>query len=197
MAKGPFYNVPFRRRREGKTNYELRRKLISSGLPRVVVRKTLNHMIVQVVRPAVKGDEVVTSAHSSELRKKYGWLGNLDNVPASYLTGLLCGYRSTAKEVNKAVLDAGLRTPSKGSRIFATLKGFLDAGVEVHHDEEILPNETRITGQHIADYAERLSSDSDAYARRFSAYLSRGLHPQKLTDHFSSVKEKITTDFKE
>jgi len=197
MAKGPFYSVPYRRRREGKTNYGLRKKLISSGLPRAVVRKTLNHIIVQVVRPAVNGDEVITSAHSSELRKKYGWVGNLDNLPASYLTGLLCGYRSTAKGVNKAILDAGLRTPSKGSRIFATLKGLLDAGVEVPHNEEILPDEARITGQHIADYAARLSSDSDLYARRFSGYLSRELHPQKFADYFSSVKEKIIADFKE
>jgi large subunit ribosomal protein L18 len=197
MAKGPHYNVPYRRRREGKTNYELRKGLISSGLPRLVVRKTKNHVIVQLVESAANGDKVTVSAHSSELKKKYGWLGNLDNLPSSYLTGLLCGYRTIAKSMNKAVLDVGLQIPSRGSRIFAALKGFLDAGIEVPHNEEILPDETRIAGQHIADYASKMSSDMDTYSRWFSAYLSRGLTPQKISDHFSSVKEKIAADFGE
>ena len=197
MAKGPFYNVPYRRRREGKTNYKLRKRLISSGLPRVVARKTRKHIIVQLIKPTLIGDEVITSAHSNELKKKYGWLGSLDNLPASYLTGLLCGYKAVAKGVDEAVLDIGLQTPSRGSRVFAVLKGLVDAGVHVPHDEEILPDETRITGQHIADYAEEISSDSEIYSRMFSAYLSRGLPPQKIPEHFLSVKEKIESDFKE
>ena len=70
MAKGPFYNVPYRRRREGKTNYKLRKKLILSGLPRIVARRTRNHIIIQLVKPALQGDQVITSAHSRELSKK-------------------------------------------------------------------------------------------------------------------------------
>jgi len=196
MARGPYYNVSFRRRREGKTNYELRRGLISSGLARLVARKTRNHVIVQLVRAAVDADIIVASAHSSELKKKYGWLGNLDNLSASYLTGLICGYRSLDKGVNKAVLDIGLQTPSRGSRVFAALKGFLDAGVEIAHNDEILPNEDRIRGQHVANYAAEISSDAETYSRMFSAYLSRGLTPEKIPDHFSSVKEKIAADFR-
>jgi len=195
MAKGPSYNVPFRRRREGKTNYELRRGLISSELHRLVARKTRNHVTVQLVKAAVNGDQIVASAHSSELKKKYGWLGNLDNLSASYLTGLICGYRSLAKGVNEAVLDVGLQTPSRGSRVFAVLKGVLDAGVEIAHDEEILPDEDRIRGKHIANYAGEISSDAETYSRMFSTYLSRGLTPEKIPDHFSSVKEKIVADF--
>ncbi|RLI36413.1 50S ribosomal protein L18, partial [Candidatus Bathyarchaeota archaeon] len=33
MARGPRYNVPYRRRREGKTDYRRRYKLLLSGLP--------------------------------------------------------------------------------------------------------------------------------------------------------------------
>jgi large subunit ribosomal protein L18 len=196
MAKGSSYNVPYRRRREGKTNYELRKRLILSGLPRIVARKTRRHVIVRLIEPTVNGDEVITSAHSSELRKKYGWLGSLGNLPASYLTGLLCGHRSVAKGVNEAILDIGLQTPSRGACVFAVLKGFLEAGVEVPHDEEILPDESRITGQHIAGYAAEISSDPDNYPRAFSGYLSRGLPPQKISDHFSLVKEKISSSSK-
>jgi len=196
-AKGPSYNVPFRRRREGKTDYRLRRGLIQSGLPRLVIRKTLNYLIVQLIKPAVEGDDVITSAHSSELAKKYGWLGSLNNLPAAYLTGLLCGYRSVTTGVKEAVLDIGLQSPTLGAHVFAALKGFLDAGVEVPHSEEVFPDETRIMGRHIADYAAKVSSNPDDYSRMFSEYLSRGLSPQEIPEHFSSVKEKIRLDFKD
>ena len=196
MGKGSIYNVPYRRRREGKTNYSLRKKLVSSGLPRIVVRKTSKHIMVQLIEPDVKGDKVVNSAHSSELRKKYGYLGSLNNLPASYLTGLLCGYRSKANNVKEAVLDIGLQIPSKGADVFGVLKGFLDAGVEVPHNEEVVPDEKRIAGTHIAKYAEQLSSNPDAYSSLFSANIKRGLPPEKIPDHFATVKEKITSDFK-
>jgi len=195
MGKGPSYNVPYRRRREGKTNYALRKKLISSALPRVVTRRTRKHIIVQLVKSTAVGDEVTTSAHSSELKKKYGWLGSLDNLSAAYLTGLLCGYRTIARGTKEAILDVGLNSPSKGGRIFATLKGLLDAGVEVPHDEETLPDEKRIMGQHIVDYAAQIASDSDAYSRTFSKYLSRGLNPENITENFSLVRKRITSEF--
>ena len=197
MATGPSYNVPYRRRREGKTNYKSRKRLILSGLPRLVARKTGRHVIVQLVKPTVNGDQVVTAAHSRELGKKYGWLGDLNSLPASYLTGLLCGYRAVAGGVSEAVLDMGLQAPSRGSRVFAALKGVLDAGVDVPHDEEVLPDESRVKGQHIADYAEELSSEPEIYSRMFSGYISRGFSPQKTPDHFSSVREKIASDFGE
>ncbi|HIE19272.1 TPA: 50S ribosomal protein L18 [Candidatus Bathyarchaeota archaeon] len=194
MAKGPSYNVPYRRRREGKTNYLRRKKLILSGLPRLVARKTNKHIIAQMIEASVENDKVIASAHSSELRKKYGWLGSLKSLPAAYLTGLLCGRRTLEKGVKKAILDAGLHTPSKGARIFAVLKGCLDAGVKIPHSEDVLPDENRIKGQHISDYASMLSSTPEVYSRRFSAYLSRGLSPEKIVEHFSSVLEKIKAE---
>jgi len=195
MAKGPSYNVPYRRRREGKTNYTRRKKLILSGYPRLVVRKTNKHIIAQMIEARVEGDRVIASAHSGELRKKYGWLGSLKSLPAAYLTGLLCGYRSLERGIKKAVLDIGLHAPSRGARVFAALKGCLDAGVEIPHGEEILPNEDRIRGRHISEYAEMLSSDPDAYKRRFSEYLSRSLPPEKISEHFSTIKDKIMGEF--
>lgn len=197
MAKGPSYSVPFRRRREGKTDYRLRKKLIVSKMPRLVVRKTGRNIIAQLIRATVIGDIVIASAHSHELRKKYGWLGSLNNLPAAYLTGLLCGLRAAAKGVEKAILDIGLHTPSKGAGVFATMKGFIDAGVEVPHDEDILPDESRIRGEHIAEYAEILESeDREKYSRMFSEYLARNMPPQKLPEHFEMVKEKILAEFK-
>ena len=197
MAKGPSYNVPYRRRREGKTDYHRRKKLLISGLPRLVARKTNKHIIAQIVKASIEGDRVLASAHSSELRKKFGWLGSLKNLPAAYLTGLLCGYRALKRNIKKAILDIGLQTPSKGARVFAVMKGCIDAGIEIPHGEEILPSEERIRGQHISDYASMLSSTPEVYSKRFSEYLSRGLRPENIVEHFSAVKKKIETEFKE
>ena len=196
MAKGPSHRVPFRRRREGKTDYQSRRALVSSGLPRLVARGTSKHMIVQVIEAKVVSDEVIVSADSRELVKGYGWLGGCGNVPAAYLTGLLCGCRATAHGVKEAVLDIGLQSPSRGARTFATLRGFLDAGVMVPHEKGMLPDERSIHGKHIVDYAKLLSSNPDAYQRKFSQYLSRGLHPEQLLEHFSLTREKIISSFK-
>jgi len=195
MAKGPSYRVPFRRRREGKTDYRSRRALVLSRLPRLVARRTLKHIIVQIVKAEATGDQVVVSAHSHELAKTYGWQGNCGNVPAAYLTGLLCGFRAVVHGVKKAVLDTGLQSPSRGGRVFATLKGVLDAGVAVPHSESMLPHETRISGQHVVDYASQLSSNPEAYQKKFSKHLSGGLRPEQLSEHFSLVKEKIRSSF--
>ncbi len=197
MATGPSYRVPFRRRREGKTDYRSRRALVLSRLPRLVVRRTLKHIIVQIVKAEVAGDKVVVSAHSRELAKIYGWQGNCRNVPAAYLTGLLCGFKAIVHGAKKAVLDIGLHSPSRGARVFAALKGVLDAGVTVPHSENMLPDETRISGKHIADYGSQLSSNPEIYQQRFSKHLSRGLRPEQLSEHFSLIKDKITSSFKE
>jgi large subunit ribosomal protein L18 len=196
MARGPRYCVPYRRRREGKTDYQLRRALVISGLPRLVTRGTLKHVIVQIVKAKAKGDEVVASAHSRELTKTFGWKGYCGNVPVAYLTGLLCGFRAVANGVKKAILDIGLQSPTRSSRSFAVLRGALDAGVSVAHDKEILPDEKRIQGQHIVDYANELSSNPEVYQYRFSKYLSKGLRPEQIAEHFASTKEKILSSFK-
>ena len=195
MATGPRYRVPFRRRRDGKTNYRSRKALVLSGVPRVVVRLTLKNTIIQVIEAESIGDKVIVSAHSRELAKTYGWLSSGGNIPSAYLTGLLCGYNAMSKGVEKAHLDIGLHIPSKGTRIFAALKGIVDAGVEVPHSEEILPDESRISGKHIADYASQLSSDPEVYKQKFSKYISKGAKPEDLSEHFSKVKAKITSSF--
>ena len=195
MATGPRHRVPFRRRREGKTNYRSRRALVLSRTPRLVVRLSLKHTVVQVTEAEAVGDKVVVSAHSRELAKTYGWLGSGGNVPAAYLTGLLCGFKAKASGVEKAFLDIGLNIPSKGTRVFAALKGVVDAGVEVPHSEDVLPDEDRVSGKHIADYARQLSSDQDIYRQKFSKAIKSGVRPEALVDHFSVVKDKIVSSF--
>ena len=195
MATGPRYRVAFRRRREGKTNYRTRRALVLSRVPRVVVRLSLKNVIIQVIEAKSIGDKVMVSAHSHELAKTYGWKSTGGNIPSAYLTGLLCGYKALAKGLETAFLDIGLHLPVKGTRIFAALKGFVDAGVEVPHSEDILPDESRINGEHIAEYASQLSEEPEVYKQKFANYLAKKLKPEELPEHFSGVKDKITSSF--
>lgn len=185
MAKGPKYVVPHRRRREGKTDYRARLKLLLSGKPRLVVRKSLKHIRAQIVEYDPNGDKTIVSASSEEL-KKYGWNAPTGNVPAAYLVGLLIGKKSLKKKIKEAILDVGLYRVTKGSRIFAVLKGALDAGLQVPHSEEILPNEERIKGLHIVNYAKTLKEQNkEKFSRQFS------YNPEKLPQMFEAVKEKI------
>lgn len=196
MKKGSHYNVPFRRRREGKTDYKKRKGLVLSKSPRLVARASLKHAYAQIVRAEADGDKTVASAHSRELIKMYDWKSSCGNVPAAYLTGLLCGYRAIAKNVKRAVLDIGLHSPSKGSRVFAVLKGVIDAGLEVPHSEEKLPDKKRIEGRHIVNYAKRLSSSSEEHEHIFSSFANKELSLEHFSEHFSNVKKTIVTSFK-
>ena len=196
MAKGSRYSVPYRRRREGKTDYRKRKALILSRKPRLVVRGTLKNIIVQIVAAKPHGDEVLVSAHSRELLKNYGWKAPRGNLPAAYLTGLLCGLKAKAKGIKEAVLDIGLHSPTKGARVFAALKGVLDAGLNVPHGEEKLPDEERIRGVHIAQYAKMLSANTERYMAAFSKYLENKIPPENLPEHFAEVKKAVIAAFK-
>jgi large subunit ribosomal protein L18 len=196
MAKGSGYCVPYRRRREGKTDYRARKALVLSGKPRVVIRGTLNNVIAQIVVAKPEGDKTLVSAHSRELAKEYGWKASRGNLPAAYLTGLLCGARAKAKGIEQVVADIGLHSPSKGARVFATLKGVLDAGISVPHSEEKLPDEERIKGKHVVNYAKDLSSDPEQYQARFSKYLEKKASPEALTDSFEEAKKSIISSIK-
>jgi len=194
MARGARYRVPLRRRREGKTDYQARKSLVLSRKPRLVTRNSLKNVAAQILVAKPHGDEVLVAAHSNEL-KKYGWKAPTGNVPAAYLTGLLCGLKAKSKGVKEAILDIGLIAPTKGAKVFATLSGVLDAGVDVPHNEEKIVKE-RSQGEHIAVYGKSLSGDSEVYSAKFSKYLEQKLAPEKLPEHFAKVKAEITSSFK-
>jgi len=183
---------PLKRRLQFKTDYRRRKKLLLSGLPRFVVRRTSKNIIVQVVKATLEGDIVLASAHSKEVIRDFGWLGHGNNSPIAYLTGLLAGLKCMKIGVNKAVLDSGIFKPTKGGRISIVLKGALDAGLEIPHGEEILPSIDRICGKHIAEYASKLKTENpELYKRVFSNYLRKGLDAESIVDHFNEVKNRI------
>jgi large subunit ribosomal protein L18 len=150
MAKGPRYHVPFRRRREGKTDFRKRLRYLQSGMPRLVVRKTNTKVIVQISEHRPAGDRILAQATSPELAK-YGWTASCGNMPAAYLTGLLAAKRASAAGIEGAVLDGGLGKPTIGGKTFSALQGALDGGLNVPHGEDILPPEDRVRGTHLGE----------------------------------------------
>jgi len=97
------YQVKFRRRREGKTDYYARSTLIYQDKDkycapkyRMVVRITNKQVICQVLSSKIIGDEVLAVAYSTELRR-YGIKVGLTNYAACYATGLLLARRVLKK----------------------------------------------------------------------------------------------------
>ena len=149
MSTGPRYRVPFRRRREGKTDYRVRLRLLKSGSPRAVVRISDRRVRVAIVRFDPVGDRVVAVADSRELPTIDFPTQSLSSTPATYLTAYLAGLRARSGGTTHAILDTGLRHPSAGGRLSAALKGLLDAGLDVPHGEEGFPSADRLNGAHL------------------------------------------------
>lgn len=195
MTTGPRYKTPFRRRRESKTDYHARRRMVSSGRPRLVVRKTGTRIIVQVMEALPTGDRTIAAADSSQLQQ-FDWRGGMKNLPAAYLTGLLVGYQAIKAGTRSVIVDIGLVKPSSGSRIFAAVKGAIDAGLEVPCNEKMFPPEKRIRGEHIAKYAKDLSKDQPTTFERQFGKLSKGrVDLSKLAGMYDTTKSKIEAKF--
>jgi len=188
MAKNATFEVKFRRRRKGKTDYKKRMALLKSGKPRLVVRKSNLNVLAQIIVFGQKGDIVKASAHSNEL-KKYGWRMHKGNIPSAYLTGLLAGRKAKQKKIEEAILDIGIVTPVHGSVPFAVLKGAIDAGLNIAHEASAFPSEERIRGEHIKKYLESLSKEK--YAKMFSEYAKENIEPAKITEWFEQARKKI------
>merc|ERR1712046_407243 len=97
------FQVKYKRRREGKTDYYARKRLVTQdknkfGTPkyRFVVRFTNKDIICQVVSSKLKGDICHTAAYAHEL-PRYGLSVGLTNYSAAYCVGLLCARRLLQK----------------------------------------------------------------------------------------------------
>lgn len=225
------YQTKFKRRREGKTDYYARQRLIiqdkdkyNTHKYRLVGRITSTRVIAQIIYATIKGDYVFAAADSQEFRK-FGLTAGLSNYASAYATGLLLARRVLKKigladkfkgaenidgkpeEVQskeefetkpfECILDVGLKATTKGSKIFAILKGAWDGGLYIPHsttnyptgeDEEKNPGKLhreRIFGAHVDKWIGQLKSNKNKYDLQFSKW-------QKcLTDSQSGSVEKL------
>jgi len=137
------FQVKYRRRREGKTDYYARKRLITQAKNkynapkyRLVVRFTNKQIIVQVVYARLQGDFVLCAATSKEL-PRYGINHGLTNWAAAYATGLLCARRALTK-LGLAEKYAGVEEPDGTLKLTEALdeedaprpfKCYLDVGL--------------------------------------------------------------------
>ena len=140
--------LPFKRKRQNKTDYRLRLRLLTSQKPRLVIRKSLAAVRGQLIAYEAKGDRVLATAESKEL-KGYGWEGAVRNTPSAYLTGYLLGLKAKKKNIKEAIIDIGLYRATKGNILFALAKGVIDAGISIPLSDTILPKEERLKGKHL------------------------------------------------
>ena len=151
------------RRLKNKTNYTKRLILLKGNSNRLVIRKTNRYLILQIVTSEDAKDKVIYNVNTKELLK-HGWSedkkGSLKSIPAAYLGGLLLGKKS--KDLKKRViLDTGLIPNTKGSKIYAVVKGIADAGIEINYGEKVLPTEERIAGENtkVKDIFEKVKGE--------------------------------------
>lgn len=153
MANKKQKTILYRRKREQRTDYPKRLKLLKSRKPRLVVRFTNQKIITQIIKFNPEGDNIITGIDSFALKKK-GWDYSGKNFPAAYLTGLLIGKKALENNCNEAVFDCGFKQAQPKGKMYAFLKGVLDAGVKVPRgsEEKIFPSEERVSGKNLADY---------------------------------------------
>merc|ERR1711915_243519 len=182
---------------------------------RLVVRLTNSRVIAQIITAHSTGDKVVCQANSSEL-KKFGLEVGLTNYSACYATGLLLAKRiqsqykmdeqnaviqsgsqdkndseeSDESKVLTCFLDIGFKKSTKGSRVYAVLKGGVDGGLYIPHNEErIFPQELegRIHGETISNYMKVLENDKEKYDKQFSQFSKHGIDQNNVRQTYEEV----------
>ena len=148
--------VLYRRKRESKTDYNKRLKLLASRKPRAVIRFTNRKIIAQIIEFSPQGD-LVRAAVSSNSLKEQGWAASHKNVPAAYLTGLLLAKKALAAGVHESIMDTGFKQPKLKGKIYTFLKGLIDGGLAVPYSgESIFPSNDKIQGEHLKDNVKTL-----------------------------------------
>jgi len=235
------FQVKFKRRREGKTDYYARKRLTiqdknkyNSPKYRLVVRFSNKDIILQIAYATIQCDRIMTAAYSHEL-PKYGVKGGVTNYAAAYATGLLIARRVLTKiglsdkyvgqekvdgkpflvkEIEGerrpfyVLLDVGLNRTTTGSRVFAALKGAVDGGLEIPHnnrrfagfdstknkfDPSILRK--HIMGGHVADYMRLLEKDNPEKLQKvFSQYIKSKVAPDDIEKMWAKAHAQIRAD---
>lgn len=154
MTSGPIYKVPFKRRKEQKTNYKKRLATLKSEKHRFVARLSNTRFFAQIVEYSKDGDKTLLFADSREL-KALGWNYSLKNTSAVYLTALLLSKKALKNKIPEVIFDLGAKNYKSRSKIFAALKGIVDSGLPCPHDEKAFPDEDRINGKVLSAHTKK------------------------------------------
>ncbi|HOI18696.1 MAG TPA: 50S ribosomal protein L18 [Candidatus Woesearchaeota archaeon] len=181
--------IPFRRKREGKTSYDRRIKLLKSGQIRLLISYGSRNIRAQAIKFNLKGDEVLADANAKSLNA-FGWSFTSSNLPTSYLFGYYFGKLLLEKNLPEVIFDTGMITPKKGGKYYAFAKGVVDSSVSMEVDPAVFPTEDRISGKHITNHVKQLKQKG-LYDKRYSYHLKEKIDTEKITELFNNVLEKI------
>ncbi|KAJ1344798.1 hypothetical protein BSLG_000313 [Batrachochytrium salamandrivorans] len=202
------YQTKYRRRREGKTDYYARKRLVTqaknkynSPKYRMVVRITGKNIICQIVYSKIQGDVVMCAAYAHELPSMGSSTGCVEPDGEYYEVEPV----EDGPRPFRAFLDTGLRRSTTGSRIFGALKGAVDGGLSIPYSEDRFPAFSKsdkkcdtellasyIYGGHVTEYMEYLiEEDDEAYKRQFATYIASGIEPGDLEDLYKEAHQKI------
>ncbi|XDA75485.1 hypothetical protein R6Z07M_005649 [Ovis aries] len=192
------YQVKFRRRREGKTDYYAWKRLViqdknkyNTPKYRMIVRVTNRDIICQMAYARREGDTIVCAAYAHEL-PKYGVKFPLTNYAAAYCTGLLLAHRLLNRfgmdkiyegQVEGAV-DGGLSIPHSTKRLLGYDSESKEFSAEVHRKH--------IMRQNVADYMGYLiEEDEDACKKQFSQYIKNNVTPDMMEEMYKTAHAAI------
>lgn len=181
--------VKFRRKLKGKTHYRKRLKLLKSGETRAVIRVTSRDTIIQFTNFNDKGDKVLISTNSKAL-KKMGWKYPTGNIVSSYLIGIIAGSQAKKQGIKSAVLDLGLQPNVAATRVYASLKGIVKAGVNIPHSASVLPDDNRVLGEHIAKFYEMAEKEQGKYKNQFAKLKKAGFTTTTFKKDIENIVNK-------
>ncbi|KAL6620831.1 hypothetical protein ACP70R_035970 [Stipagrostis hirtigluma subsp. patula] len=214
------FQVKFKRRRDGKTDYRARIRLINQDKNKYNTPKyrfTNKDITAQIVSASITGDMVLAAAYSHEL-PRYGLEVGLTNYAAAYCTGLLLARRvlklrdldqeyegnveatgedfsvepSDGRRPFRALLDVGLIRTTTGNRVFGALKGALDGGLDIPHSEKRFAGFKKDEKQLDAEVHRKY-----IYGGHVADYMRilAEEEPEKYQSHFSEyIKKGIEAD---
>ena len=141
-----------KRRKENKTDYGKRIKLLKGESPRIVFRRSNKYLNSQYVISKQAQDKIKINLNSKQLLK-YGWpselKGSLSSTPAAYLLGFLTGNTILKEKLGEPIIDFGMLRMIHKSRPYAFIKGLNDSGIKINCPEEAFPSKDRLVGKHL------------------------------------------------
>ncbi|GMY32811.1 60S ribosomal protein L5 [Fagus crenata] len=212
------FQVKFKRRREGKTDYRARIRLINQdknkyNTPkyRFVVRFTNKDITAQIISASIAGDLVLAAAYSHEL-PRYGLGVGLTNYAAAYCTGLLLARRvlktlEMDDEYEGNVEATGEDFSVEPAETRRPFRALLDVGLiktttgnrvfGALKDKNLNADVHRkyIYGGHVAAYMRTLTEDEpEKYQSHFSEYIKKGVDADSIEEMYKKVHAAIRAD---
>jgi len=213
------FQVKFRRRREGKTDFFARKRLViqdknkyNTPKYRMIVRFSNKDICCQIAYARLEGDIIVCAAYAHEL-PAFGVKVGLTNYAAAYCTGLLLARRVLQKFNLDGTYEGNTNVDGNHFCVEdvddgpGAFRACLDVGLArtstgakifgAGYDAEGSSlnadvHRKHIMGIHVADYMKNLmDEDEEAYKRQFSRYIKLGITPDSIEGVYKKAHAAI------